>query len=124
VAKFCGEAIFSLNSEEGSASSKDDGFDEMNEAILLALPEEPFSSVQQIADSPQDKRSKKHYISLACRFFALRSQTSDNFIGLLINSLTVNSQMASRVELSCRSNFATSSCPSGIKDSMEMHMNP
>jgi hypothetical protein len=30
---------------------KDDGFDEVNEAILLALSDEDFSSVWQMADS-------------------------------------------------------------------------
>jgi hypothetical protein len=34
-----------LNSEEASSSLKDDGLDKVNKAILLALFDEPFSSV-------------------------------------------------------------------------------
>jgi hypothetical protein len=45
----CKEAIFGLNSEEALSSPKGDGLDEVNEAILLALSREPFSSVLQIA---------------------------------------------------------------------------
>jgi hypothetical protein len=40
-----------LNSEGASLSSKDDGIDEVNkmsEAILLALSDEPFSSVSSV----------------------------------------------------------------------------
>jgi hypothetical protein len=62
VTRFCREAILDLNSEEASSSPQDDGFDEVNEGILLALSDEPFSSVRsvrQMADGPQDMRSKK-----------------------------------------------------------------
>jgi hypothetical protein len=45
VARFCNEAIAGLDSEEVSSSSKDDGLDQVNEAILLALSDEPFSSI-------------------------------------------------------------------------------
>jgi hypothetical protein len=38
-----------LNSEEASSLLKDDDFGEVNEVILLALSDEPFSSVRQIA---------------------------------------------------------------------------
>jgi hypothetical protein len=48
VARFYREAILGLNSEEASLSPKDDGLDEVNEAILLTLPDEPFSSVPSI----------------------------------------------------------------------------
>jgi hypothetical protein len=49
VRRSCREVILSLNSEEISLSRKDKGLDEVNEAILLALSNKPFSSVQQIA---------------------------------------------------------------------------
>jgi hypothetical protein len=58
VTRFSTEAIFGLNSEEASSSPKDDGLDDVNEAILLTLSDEPFSSVRQMADSPQDMHSK------------------------------------------------------------------
>jgi hypothetical protein len=45
----CREAILDLNSEEASSSPKDDGLDAVSEAILLALSDEIFSSVRQIA---------------------------------------------------------------------------
>jgi hypothetical protein len=44
---FCRVAILGLNSEEASSSLKDDGLDEVNEAILLALSDELFSSARQ-----------------------------------------------------------------------------
>jgi hypothetical protein len=43
--RFCREAILGLNSEKASSSPKDDGPDEVNKASLLALSDEPFSSV-------------------------------------------------------------------------------
>jgi hypothetical protein len=46
--RFCRDAILALSSEQISSSPKDDRLDEMNEAILLALSDEPFSSIQQI----------------------------------------------------------------------------
>jgi hypothetical protein len=45
VTRFCREAILGLNSEELSSSLKDNGLEEVNEAILLALSDQPFSSV-------------------------------------------------------------------------------
>jgi hypothetical protein len=74
-------AILGLMSEEASSSPKDDDLDEVNEAILLALSDEPFScvfSVRQIADSPQDMRSKTHSISsvVDSLHFAIRHQTA------------------------------------------------
>jgi hypothetical protein len=163
VTRFYRESILDLNSEESSSSPKDDGLDDVNDAILLALSDEPFSSVpflRQIADDPQDMRSKKHSRSPTCRFSAfhsqtsdirhqtsdirhqrsdirdqtseirhqtsdIRDQTSDIFIGFLTSSPTVRSQVKSRrVESSCRSNFATSCRPSGIKDRMRIDINP
>jgi hypothetical protein len=49
VTRVCKEIILGLNSEETSSSPRDGGLDEMNEAILLALSDNPFSSIQQIA---------------------------------------------------------------------------
>jgi hypothetical protein len=45
---FCREATLSLNSEEALSWSKDNNLDEVNEAILLALSNEPFSSVPSV----------------------------------------------------------------------------
>jgi hypothetical protein len=45
VTRFCTEAILGLNSEKASSSPNDDGLDQVNEAILLALSDEPFSSL-------------------------------------------------------------------------------
>jgi hypothetical protein len=49
VTRFCKKAILSLNSEEASSLPKDDGLDEVNEAILLALSDEPCSCVRRMA---------------------------------------------------------------------------
>jgi hypothetical protein len=43
--RFYREAIFGLNSEETLSSPKGDSLDEVKEAILLALSNEPFTSV-------------------------------------------------------------------------------
>jgi hypothetical protein len=51
VTRFCREVILGLNSEASSSSPKDDDLnegDEVNEAILLALSDEPFSSVPSV----------------------------------------------------------------------------
>jgi hypothetical protein len=45
---FYREVILDLSSVEASLSPTNDGLDEMNEAILLALSDEPFSFVWQI----------------------------------------------------------------------------
>jgi hypothetical protein len=45
VTRFSRETILGLNSEEVSSSLTDDGLDEVNEAILLALSDRPFSFV-------------------------------------------------------------------------------
>jgi hypothetical protein len=93
-----------LNSEEASSSPKDDGLDEVNEAILLALSDDPFSfvpSVRQIARKICIPKNGITCILLACRFSAFHSQTSDIFIGFFISAPTVRRQgKASRVELS------------------------
>jgi DNA-binding MurR/RpiR family transcriptional regulator len=62
-----------LSSEEVSSSPKDDGLDEVNEAILLALSDESFSSVRQIAHRICVPKSTVYRISPACRFSAFHS---------------------------------------------------
>jgi hypothetical protein len=49
VRRFCKKVILSLNSKEASSSHKNDFLDKVNEAILLALSDEPCTSVLQIA---------------------------------------------------------------------------
>jgi hypothetical protein len=49
VNRFCGKAILGLNLKEASLPPKDDGLDEVNEALLLALPDELWPSVWSIA---------------------------------------------------------------------------
>jgi hypothetical protein len=117
--RFCREAILSLNSEEASSSPKDEGLDEVKEAILLALSDEPLSSGRQTA----------------CEICLPKRTVYRRLVDSL--HLTVTHQMSplgsseafrqsegksSRIELSCRSNFAISCCPSGIKDRMGMHI--
>jgi hypothetical protein len=112
-----------LNSEEASSPSKDDGLDEVNEAILLALSDEPFSSVppvRQIARKTCVPKGTAYGRLVDSLHFPVRYQTSDIFIGFLTNSPTVRRQ----VESGCRSNSATLGCPSGIKDRMGIHINP
>jgi hypothetical protein len=108
--RFCREAIFGLNSEEASSLPKNDSLDEMNEAIMLALSDEHFSSARHMADRPQDMRSKKHSISPVCRFSAFHTQTSGIFIGFLTSSPTVRRQVkSSRIEFSIGYNGDTCS---------------
>jgi hypothetical protein len=45
VTILCREAVLGLNSEEASSSPKDDGLDDVNKVILLALSDNPGSSV-------------------------------------------------------------------------------
>jgi hypothetical protein len=45
VRKFYREAISSLNSEGTSSSMQDNGLDEVNKVIILALSDEPCSSL-------------------------------------------------------------------------------
>jgi hypothetical protein len=49
VTRFRREAISGLNCEKASSSPKDDSLVEVSETILLALSDELFSSVRQIA---------------------------------------------------------------------------
>jgi hypothetical protein len=52
VTRFCKEAILGQNSEEASSSPKDDGLDEVNDEIRLALSDEPLLLYFCTADSP------------------------------------------------------------------------
>jgi hypothetical protein len=68
VRRFCREDILDLNLEEASSLPNDDDLNGVNEAILLALSDEPFSSVRQM-------RSKMHCILSTCPFSAFHSPT-------------------------------------------------
>jgi len=94
------ESVIRMTSHQPS-SPKHDGLDEVNEAILLALSDEPFSSVpsvRQIARRICVPKSCINCISSACRFSAFHSQTSDIFIGFLTSSPTVSSRKASQLQ--------------------------
>jgi hypothetical protein len=102
VTRFRREAILGLNSEEASSSPKDDGLDEVNDAILLALSDEPFSSipsVRQISDSPQDMRSKSTvYRPFGDSLhFTVRHQTSLSGSSLILRK---SDGKSSQIELS------------------------
>jgi hypothetical protein len=127
-----------LNSEEDSSSSKDDGIDEVNEAFLLVLFDEPLSSVHSVRRISRKICVPKSYInciSSVCRLSAFQSQISDIFIEFLADSPIVRRQVElsrvelswvelSRVESSYRFNFAISCCSSGINNRMRIHINP
>jgi hypothetical protein len=97
---FCREAILGLNSKKPYQPllPKDDGLDERNRAILLALSDEPLSSVhclRQMARRICVPKSCVNWISSVCRFPAFHSQTSDIFMGFLTSSPTVRRQVKS-----------------------------
>jgi hypothetical protein len=101
------------------SSPKDDGLDEMNEAILLALSDESFSSVRQIARKicvPKRTVYRRFVNSL---HFTVRHQTSS--LGSS-HALGQSEGKARHLESSCRSNFATFCWRSGIKDRMGIHI--
>jgi hypothetical protein len=107
--RFSKKAVLGLNSEDVSSSPNDDGLDEVKEVILLALSDEPFSSIQQIARRicvPKSIVSRRLADSLP---FAIRH------LHWVPHKLS-DSQKATRVESSSRSDFAISCCPSGIRD--------
>jgi hypothetical protein len=111
------------------SSPRDDGVDEMNEVILLALSDDTFSSVRQMADSPQNMHSKKPCKSWVCQFSAFRSQTWDIFIGFLTGSPTVRWQVNSTQLKWSRSVDPTSRSPvshpaSRIRWGHILHINP
>jgi hypothetical protein len=129
VTKFSKEAVLGLNSEDASSSPKDDGLDEMNEAILLPLSDETVSSLPSFR---QIARRTCVPTSTAYRRFVDSLHFTSRYLHWVLHKLS-DSQKASRVKSSqvessrvkssqvdsgCRSNFATSCCPSGIKDRM------
>jgi hypothetical protein len=73
---FCREAIFGLNSREVSSSPKNDGLDEVNEAILLALSDEPFYSVRHIARKICVPKGSEYHRLVDSLQFTVRRQTS------------------------------------------------
>jgi hypothetical protein len=92
VARFCRDSIWGQNLEEASSSPKDDGFDEVNEAILLALFDELFLLYGR---APAEDMFQRYYRSSACRFSTFHSQTSRIFSGLLTSSPKVRRQVGS-----------------------------
>jgi hypothetical protein len=93
--RFCKEAILGLNSEEATSPPKNNRIDEVNEANLLALPDEPFSSVREIARRICVPESTVYRRLVDSLHFRVRHQTSDIFIGLLASYLTVRRQVES-----------------------------
>jgi transcriptional regulator of acetoin/glycerol metabolism len=65
-----------LNSEEAPSSPKDDGLDEVNEPTLLALFDDPFSSVQQIARKICVPKSTLYRRLVDALHFTFRHQAS------------------------------------------------
>jgi hypothetical protein len=91
------------------SSPKDEDLDEVNEAILLALSDEPSSSVPSVRQIARRICVPKSIASIVSRrlvdsrHFRVRNQKSDIFIRFLTCSLTVRRQL----ESNCRSNLAT-----------------
>jgi hypothetical protein len=105
VTIFCTEMILGLNSAEASSSPKDDGLDDVNEAILLVLSDQSFSSgpsAQQIARIICVPKGSECHRLVDSLHFTLRH------LHWAAHKLS-ESQKASRIESSCRSNFETSS---------------
>jgi hypothetical protein len=79
MTRFCRETILGLNSEEASSPPKDNGLDEVNETILLALSDDLFSSVGQIARRtcfPKSTVSTVYRRLVDSLHFTIRHQTS------------------------------------------------
>jgi hypothetical protein len=76
LTRFYREAILGLNSEDASASPKDDGLDEVNEAILLGLSDETFSPVRQIVRMICVPKNIVYRWPVNSLHFAIRHQTS------------------------------------------------
>jgi hypothetical protein len=110
VTRFCRQALSGLNSEEASSSPKDHRLDEVIEAGLLALSDESFSSVPSVRQTARRISVPKAPCIVDVSILCISQ--SDIVIGFLKSSPTIRRQ----VESSCRFNFATSCCPSGIKD--------
>jgi hypothetical protein len=85
-------------SPDQPSSPKDDGLDEVNQAILLALFHESFSFVpyvRQIARRICVPKSIIYRRLVDSLHFTVRHQTSDIFIGFLTSSPTVRRQIKS-----------------------------
>jgi hypothetical protein len=100
VTRFCRKVILGLNSREVSSLPKNDGIDEMNEAILLALSDESFSSGQQIARGICVPKSTVYRRFVDSLHFTVRHLHS-------VRHKLSDSQKARSAEPSYRSNFAT-----------------
>jgi hypothetical protein len=74
--RFCRETILGPNSEKAVLSCKDDGLDEVNEAILLALSDEPFCSGPQISRRISVPESTAYCPLVDSLHFTVRHQTS------------------------------------------------
>jgi hypothetical protein len=99
------EVILGLNSEEASSSPKDDGLDEVSEAILLALSDQPFCSRRQIGRRIGLPKSTVYRRLIDSLQFTGRHQASS-----LGSSQAVSSQQSAisrQVKSSCRSTFGT-----------------
>jgi hypothetical protein len=137
VTRFCEEAILGLNSEELSSSPKDDGLDEVNEAILLALSDEIFSSVPSVGQMAGRISIPKNWPTVYRRlvdflYFTVRYQTSDirhqtsdikhlYWVPHKLSDTQTASQAKSR-RVGWSIQLATSCCPSGIKDRTGIHI--
>jgi hypothetical protein len=79
MTRFCRKAILDPNSEEASSTiiTQRWWLRWSEWSNWLALSDEPFSFLRQMADSPQDMPPKKHYILSACQSSAFHSQTLD-----------------------------------------------
>jgi hypothetical protein len=108
VTRFCTAGSLSVNSEEASSSRKDqdDDLDEANETILLALSDESFSSGRQIARRICAPKA----LYIVGLWILCISQSDIRHLHWVSDKLS-ESQKATQVESSCRSNFVTSCCP-------------
>jgi hypothetical protein len=83
----------------------------VNEAILLALSDEPFSSVRQMAGRPRDMRSKTlHKLHIVGLSILCISQSDIKHLHW-VSDKPSDSQKASRVELLIQFREALSSIP-------------
>jgi hypothetical protein len=89
--------MLGLSSEEASSSPKDDGLAEVNEPTRLALLDEPFSSVRQIARNICASRNAVYHRLVDSLQFTFIHQTSDiRYLHWIPRKLS-DSQKANRV---------------------------
>jgi hypothetical protein len=102
------EGILGLNSEEASSLPKDDDLDEVNEAIMLALFDELFSSVcsvRQMACRISVPKSTGYRQLVDSLHFTVRHQTSSFGSSQALRQSAVRRQVKAReVVLTCRFN--------------------